>query len=57
MPRPVTGGRGQHHGAVIQRQRSDFLDPEGQAADIMPGLEEELNDALKRIAEEEGYAQ
>lgn len=34
-----------------------FLDPEGQAADIMPGLEEELNDALKRIAEEEGYAQ
>ncbi|MCB0065242.1 MAG: extracellular solute-binding protein, partial [Caldilineaceae bacterium] len=34
-----------------------FLDPEAQAADVLPGLEEELNDALKRIGEEEGYTQ
>ncbi|MDQ3250051.1 MAG: ABC transporter substrate-binding protein, partial [Chloroflexota bacterium] len=32
-----------------------FLDPAGNAADVMPALEEELNDALVRIAEEEGY--
>jgi len=32
-----------------------FLDPSGNAADVMPALEEELNDALTRIAEEEGY--
>lgn len=32
-----------------------FLDPTGNAADIMPDLEAELTDALVRIAEEEGY--
>lgn len=31
-----------------------FLDPEGQAADVLPELEAELTDALQRIAEEEG---
>jgi multiple sugar transport system substrate-binding protein len=34
-----------------------FLDPAANAADIMPGLEEELTDALQRIAQEEGYTQ
>ena len=34
-----------------------FLDPEAQAADLMPALEEELNDALQRIAAEEGFTQ
>lgn len=34
-----------------------FLDPAGNAADVMPALEEELNDALTRIAEEEGHTQ
>jgi len=32
-----------------------FLDPAGNAADVMPALEQELTDALVRIAEEEGY--
>lgn len=32
-----------------------FLDPNGNAADIMPALEQELTDALQRIAKEEGY--
>jgi multiple sugar transport system substrate-binding protein len=34
-----------------------FLDPAGNAAEIMPALEEELTAALQRIAEEEGYSQ
>jgi multiple sugar transport system substrate-binding protein len=33
-----------------------FLDPEGQASEVLPALEEELNGVLQRIAEEEGYA-
>jgi multiple sugar transport system substrate-binding protein len=32
-----------------------FLDPEGQASDVLPALEQELTDALQRIASEEGY--
>jgi multiple sugar transport system substrate-binding protein len=31
-----------------------FLDPAGQAADVLPPLDEELTAALQRIAEEEG---
>jgi multiple sugar transport system substrate-binding protein len=34
-----------------------FLDPNGNAAEVMPQLEQELTDALIRIAEEEGYTQ
>ena len=34
-----------------------FLDPNGQAADVLPELEQELTDALQRIAQEEGYTQ
>jgi multiple sugar transport system substrate-binding protein len=34
-----------------------FLDPEGQASDVLPALEQELTDALQRIAKEEGYTQ
>ena len=33
-----------------------FLDPNGSAADIMPQLEEDLNAALERIADEEGHS-
>lgn len=32
-----------------------FLDPEGQASEVLPALEEELNGVLQRIAEEEGH--
>lgn len=34
-----------------------FLDPNGNAADVLPALEEELTDALQRIAVEEGYTE
>jgi multiple sugar transport system substrate-binding protein len=33
-----------------------FLDPQGQASEVLPALEEELNGVLQRIAEEEGHA-
>jgi multiple sugar transport system substrate-binding protein len=32
-----------------------FLDPEGQASEVLPALEEELNGVLQRIASEEGH--
>jgi multiple sugar transport system substrate-binding protein len=32
-----------------------FNDPEGKAADVLPQLESDLNEALKRIAEDEGH--
>lgn len=34
-----------------------FLDPNGQASEVLPALEEELTNALQRIAEEEGESQ
>jgi multiple sugar transport system substrate-binding protein len=34
-----------------------FLDPNGNAAEVLAALEQELTDALVRIAEEEGYTQ